>query len=139
MTKAQNNTAVQGPLIVFDGVCVLCNRWVNFILKADQKQVFTFSSYQGLPSYISKEGIFIPLEHSIALYDNGAWFQQSTAVLLIFKKLYGRFHWSQLAWLAPRFLRDFLYKQVAKRRYQWFGMNESCRVPSQEEANRFIG
>ncbi|MFZ9658312.1 MAG: DCC1-like thiol-disulfide oxidoreductase family protein, partial [Crocinitomicaceae bacterium] len=46
MTKAQNNTAAQGPLIVFDGVCVLCNRWVNFILKADQKQVFTLSRYQ---------------------------------------------------------------------------------------------
>jgi predicted DCC family thiol-disulfide oxidoreductase YuxK len=139
MKSYKNNPVVLSPLIVFDGVCVLCNRWVNYVLEKDQQQLFIFSSYQGLPTFISKKGVSIPLEQSIALYDNGAWFQQSTAILLIFKKLYGRFHWSQLAWIAPRFLRDFLYRQVAKRRYQWFGKTESCRVPNQDEANRFIG
>jgi predicted DCC family thiol-disulfide oxidoreductase YuxK len=126
-------------LIVFDGHCMLCNRFIQKMLHNDPSEKFTFSTLQGLPSSIDQSTLQTSTKDSISYLRNGSWFQKSTAVLLIYKDLYGSFHWTQLAWLCPRFLRDLCYVLIAKHRYNWFGRRAKCYLPSSEERDRFIG
>ena len=128
-----------GHVVVYDGVCMLCNRMVQYLLRNDQQQLLTFSTFQGLPDVISKNGLEFPLEESISYYRKGIWWQQSSAVLLIYKDVFGSWHWSQLAWVFPRFLRDFVYRIVAKNRYRWFGKHAQCVLPTPAQQDRFIG
>jgi predicted DCC family thiol-disulfide oxidoreductase YuxK len=111
---------------------------VQYLLRNDQQQLLTFSTFQGLPDVISKNGLEFPLEESISYYRKGIWWQQSSAVLLIYKDVFGSWHWSQLAWVFPRFLRDFIYRIVAKNRYRWFGKHAQCVLPTPAQQDRFI-
>jgi predicted DCC family thiol-disulfide oxidoreductase YuxK len=126
-------------LIVFDGHCMLCNRSIQKMLQNDKSAKFTFSTLQGLPSSIDQSALQTSIQDSISYLRNGVWFQKSTAVLLIHKDLNGAFHWTQLAWLCPGFLRDICYAYVAKHRYKWFGKRTSCYLPNADERTRFIG
>jgi predicted DCC family thiol-disulfide oxidoreductase YuxK len=128
-----------GHVVVYDGVCMLCNRLIQHLLAKDKRQVLTFSSFQGLPDVISKNGLQFPLEESISYYRKGRWWQQSSAILLIYKDVFGSWHWSQLAWIFPRFLRDFIYRIIAKNRYRWFGKHAHCVLPTPAQQDRFIG
>ncbi len=128
-----------GHVVVYDGVCMLCNRMVQYLLRNDQQQLLTFSTFQGLPDVISKNGLEFPLEESISYYRKGMWWQQSSAILMIYKDVFGSWHWSQLAWVFPRFLRDFIYRIVAKNRYRWFGKHAQCVLPTPAQQDRFIG
>jgi predicted DCC family thiol-disulfide oxidoreductase YuxK len=128
-----------GHVVVYDGVCMLCNRMVQYLLRNDQQQLLTFSTFQGLPDVISKNGLEFPLEESISYYRKGRWWQQSSAILMIYKDVFGSWHWSQLAWVFPRFLRDFVYRIVAKNRYRWFGKHAHCVLPTPAQQDRFIG
>lgn len=126
-------------LVVFDGQCVLCNRFIQRILQKDKTKKFTFSTLQGLPGSIDQSGLKFSIQDSISYLRNDTWFQKSTAALLIYFDLYGPLHWSQIAWLCPRLLRNLVYDVVAKNRYRWFGKNESCYLPHPEDQTRFIG
>jgi predicted DCC family thiol-disulfide oxidoreductase YuxK len=126
-------------LIVFDGHCMLCNRFIQKMLKNDLSAKFTFSTLQGLPSSFDQSTLQTSIQDSISYFRNGVWFQKSTAVLLIHKDLYGAFHWTQLAWLCPKLLRDICYAFIAKHRYKWFGKRTSCYLPNADERTRFIG
>lgn len=128
-------------LIVFDGVCVLCNRFTNYVIKHDQAELFYFTSYQKLLEMSSDtpiSGLPAHLDKSITYYRNEKFYQGSKAVLYIFKDLFGWFHWSQLGWLLPRFLRDFFYSRLANKRYTWFGRLASCPIPAPEIQHRFL-
>ncbi len=126
-------------LIVFDGTCILCNRFIQFILKKDKNAHFYFSSYQGLPADIDQHGLEVAKEESISYQRHGKWHQRSSAVLFIYQDLFGKLHYTQLAWLMPRFLRDFLYDIIALNRYKWFGKKDSCMMPDPIFKTRFIG
>ena len=126
-------------LIVYDGTCILCNRLIQYILKKDKYGRFYFSSYQGLPAEIDQRGLKIAKEDSISYQRNGKWHQRSAAFLFIYQDLFGKLHYTQLAWLLPRFLRDFLYDIIAQNRYKWFGKQESCLLPDPAFKARFIG
>jgi predicted DCC family thiol-disulfide oxidoreductase YuxK len=132
-------SAQHGHLVVYDGVCMLCNRLIQHLLAKDKRQILTFSTFQGLPNLISKNGLQFPLEESVSYYRKGRWWQQSSAVLLIYKDVFGSWHWSQLAWIFPRFLRDFIYRSIAKKRYRWFGKHTHCVLPTPAQRDRFIG
>jgi predicted DCC family thiol-disulfide oxidoreductase YuxK len=125
-------------LIVFDGHCMLCNRFIQKMLKNDHSAKFTFSTLQGLPSSIDQGTLQTSIQDSISYLRNGVWFQKSTAVLLIYKDLYGTFHWTQFAWLCPKFLRDLSYAYIAKNRYKWYSKKDSCMVPSPELESKFL-
>mgnify|MGYP000023182062 FL=1 len=133
---------MSGPyphVVVYDGVCLLCNRLIKYLLKKDRQQLLMFSTYQGLPDVISKKGLQFPMEESISYYRKGVWWQQSNAILLIYKDIHGAFHWSQIAWIFPRVARDFIYRFISKNRYRWFGKHESCLLPEPSIRARFIG
>ncbi len=127
-------------IILFDGVCNFCNYWVNFIIKRDKKKQFRFASLQSetakklLANYqYDKQDL-----DTVILIENGKVYTHSTAALRICKKLNGA--WPLLYGLIifPRFIRDWQYKFVAKRRYAWFGKSETCRIPSPEEKQLFL-
>ena len=139
LSPTKNRRIMPRHLLVFDGYCMLCNRFVHCILQKDRTKIFTFSTLQGLPVFIDQSGLQSNIKDSISYLRNDTWFQKSTAVLYIYQDLFGRFHWSQIAWLCPKFLRDPIYDLIAKYRYKWFGKNESCYLPLPEDSTRFIG
>ena len=128
------------PVILFDGICNFCNAGINFIIKQDKKRVFRFSALQSgtgqrlLEEHrLSKEGF-----ESFLLIENGKVYQKSTAGLKVYNKLPWYWKWTQLGWLAPRFVRDAIYDLIARNRYKWFGKKEHCMVPSPDTKNRFL-
>jgi len=131
-----NNTSI----ILFDGVCNLCNSSIQFIIKRDLKHRFQFSSLQSDASH----DILLQFQlknsnlDSIILIENGKIYQKSTAILKIFKNLTSLWRLSYIFIIIPKFIRDFVYDIVAKYRYKWFGEKNSCMIPSKELKNRFL-
>lgn len=125
-------------IVLFDGVCNLCNASVQWILKYDKKAIFTFSSIQ---SEFSKTTLTDPglLEvKTIILLENSKIYTKSTAVLRIARKL--QFPVNMLYGLIvfPKFIRDTVYDYVSRNRYKWFGKREECWLPTQELKSRFL-
>jgi len=119
--------------VLFDGVCNFCSGSVQFIVKRDKKGLFRFAPLQ---SETGKKYATEP--ESILLVDGDRVYARSDAALRIAKHL--RFPW-MLAWIfivVPRFLRDAIYKFIARNRYKWFGKKEVCMVPTPELRARFI-
>ena len=134
-----NNTKNKS-LILFDGVCNLCNASVNFIIKHDKKVHFNFASLQ---SDAAKELLLqfnvkkIKMD-SIVLIENGTFYEKSTAALRISKKLNGGYKLLYVFIIIPTFLRDWVYDFIAKNRYKWYGKKDSCMIPSKDLKNRFL-
>lgn len=125
-------------IIFFDGVCPVCNGFVDYVLKKDSKNQFQFSSLQSHYAKSTLQPQYQGLD-SVILKENDQTFIKSTAVLRILFQLGGL--WNALAVFLsaiPRPLRDFGYDIFAKNRYRIFGQNETCRLPSLEEKSRFI-
>ena len=128
-------------IILFDGVCNLCEASVQFVIKYDKKDVFRFVALQ---SDLGKELIkLIGLDNknidSVVLYEPGiAYYYKSIAALEIAKNLGGFFHLGTIFRLIPNELRNLIYDYVAKNRYQWYGKKESCLIPTKEIQSKFL-
>ena len=127
-------------IVVFDGVCNLCNRSVQFILKHDKKHKFLFAANQSENlKKISQDLSFdFANNQSIVYLRKSKVHTQSTAALLIAFDLGGWLKPLIIFWLIPSIIRNFAYQIVAKNRYRWFGKRDSCMVPDKAWANRFI-
>lgn len=127
-------------IVLFDGVCNLCNSSVNFIIKHDKKAQFLFASLQ---SDVAKEILLqfkskkINLD-SIVLIEQEIFYKKSIAVLRILKHLGGRYALFYCGVIIPKFIRDKLYDYIAKNRYKWYGKRESCMVPAAELKKKFL-
>ena len=127
-------------IVLFDGVCNLCNGFVNFIIKQDKKAIIKFATLQ---SEIAKEILKVhhinqlELNSVIVLIDDKIY-TKSSAALMILKELGGVWKMFFAFYIIPKFIRDFFYNIVAKYRYVLFGKKEICIIPSQEIVNRFI-
>ena len=128
-------------IILFDGVCNLCEASVQFVIKYDKKDLFRFVALQ---SDLGKEIIkHIGLDNknidSVVLYEPGiAYYYKSIAALEIAKNLGGFFHLGTIFRLIPNELRNLIYDYVAKNRYQWYGKKESCLIPTKEIQSKFL-
>ena len=124
-------------ILFFDGVCNLCNGFVNFLVWADQKRALQVASLQGKHAEKLLGQEFRKLD-SVVLYDEGEIYQRSDAVLQSFRLL--GFPWNLLLlfFLVPRFIRDFIYDCIASGRYQMFGKRDTCRLPTPEEKKYFL-
>ena len=127
-------------LVLFDGVCHLCEGFVQFVIARDPAGRFQFGALQ-TPSarrVLDLHDTPDPLPDTLVLVDQGRVFTRSTAVLRIARHL--TFPWPlAYAFLAvPRPLRDWTYAIVARHRYQWFGKREHCMVPTPAIRARFI-
>jgi len=130
----------QQKIILFDGVCNLCNGSVLFILQHERSPEFKFASVQSEKGkeLLSWCGLPADYKRAVILIDHGKIYLGSTAALKIGKTL--SVPWSLLAQvclIVPRFIRDGVYDQIAKHRYQWFGKRDICMVPNQNLKSRF--
>ncbi|WP_445488825.1 thiol-disulfide oxidoreductase DCC family protein [Niallia sp. 03133] len=126
-------------IILFDGVCNLCNGSVQFIIKRDPKKVFAFASLQGETGQALVNQYQVgKLLDSIVLIENGTVYKESEAVLRICRCLKGGWKFFYLFTFIPSFIRDPIYRYAARNRYKWFGKKESCMLPSKENKNRFL-
>ena len=129
-----------GPIILFDGVCNLCHRSVQFVLPRDKKGVFRFASLQSPvgQALLKKYGLSDGQTDSFVLVEMGRVYTRSSAALRVVKKLKGLWPLLTVTWIVPRPLRDRVYDYVARHRYQWFGKEESCWLPTPEWKGRFL-
>ncbi len=129
-----------GPIIFFDGVCNLCNRSVDFILRHDGKENFRFASLQSevAKDLMKNKGLDLQNMRTIILIKNGKIFYRSNAILEILRQLAAPWPLFYVLKLVPRFVRDGLYNLVSKHRYSWFGRRDTCRIPSTKERARFL-
>jgi predicted DCC family thiol-disulfide oxidoreductase YuxK len=128
-------------IILFDGVCNLCDSSVQYVIKHDKKDIFRFVSLQSeLGQKILKHiGINSIHTDSIVLYEPGiSYYYKSTAALEIAKGLSGIFTLATVFKILPTGIRDFIYDYVAKNRYKWYGKKESCMIPSEEIKSKFL-
>jgi predicted DCC family thiol-disulfide oxidoreductase YuxK len=130
-----------GPILLFDGVCNVCNGAVNFVIDHDPAGRFRFASLQSdvARELLAAHGLadLPPLSTSV-LIDGGRAYFDSDGVLRAALRLGGPFKLLAPLLLLPRALRDPLYRAFATRRYRWFGKTESCRVPTPEIRARFL-
>ena len=127
-------------IILFDGVCNYCNDKVNFIIKNDKKDVFRFVALQSETGkkIITYLGIDSALD-SIILYEPGyAYFIKSEAVFRIIKHLSSSVKLLLLFNFIPTSIKNLLYDFIAKNRYNWYGKNEQCMMPSEDKTGKFI-
>jgi len=124
-------------ILFFDGVCNLCNGFIDFLVKRDVAARIKYAPLQGEVAKAT-----VP-EHaqslsSVVLYKSGRVYTESTAAILALAELGGL--WGALKFLLifPKFLRDSVYRFVARNRYKWFGKKETCRLPTTEERARFL-
>ncbi len=127
-------------IVLFDGVCNLCDRSVQFIIRHDPTGRFRFASLQSDAgqTLLREYGIVGSPPESIVLVEGGRLFTHSTAALRIARHL--RFPWSLAAvfLLVPTPLRNSVYRVIARNRYRWFGKKEACLLPSPEVRARFL-
>lgn len=132
-------------VILFDGVCNLCNGFVNFVIDRDPDGYFAFAALQSEAAQaLLAEEARRPVRtgagilQSVVLVEDGRHYRKSTAALRIARQLKGP--WSLLGLLlaVPAPLRDAAYDWVAARRYAWFGQRDRCRVPTPELQERFL-
>ena len=127
-------------IILFDGVCNLCNSSVQFVIDRDLNNRFMFASLQSDfgQEVLKKHHLNTTDFDSIILLDQQKIYEKSSAALRIAKEL--KFPWNLLAifLILPKFLRDIGYNYVAKNRYNWFGKQESCWLPTPELRSKFL-
>ncbi len=128
-------------IILFDGVCNLCNGAVQFIIKRDKNEIFQFSPLQGAmgKKLISERNIDVGKIDSIILIEPGkAFYIKSDAVLKIGMELQNYGTISYVLNLIPSTLRNIVYDFVARNRYKWYGKKEVCMVPAPALKNKFL-
>lgn len=125
-------------IILFDGVCNLCNKSVQFIIKRDPEALFSFTSIQNETGRSLIRHYHIPNVDSVILIKQGKYYTQSDAALEICLHLNKGFRYLYVLKIIPRFIRDFIYQIIAKNRYKWFGKQESCMLPTEDMKKRFL-
>jgi|SRR5262245_17203506 len=133
---------MEQPIILFDGVCNLCNSAVDLILRHDREEVFLFGSLQSeSAARLLQEGRLRLTEElsTIVLLEGGRAYKESTAALRIARHLPWPWKLAYALVVVPPPLRDWAYRWLARNRYRVWGMRETCRVPTDAEKRRFIG
>jgi predicted DCC family thiol-disulfide oxidoreductase YuxK len=133
----------RGPLILFDGVCNLCNAAVQWVIARDDDARFRFASLQSEAARLALIGVLGPegvdsLPDSIVLMDETGVHTRSSAAIRIAEGLGRPYSLLSVGRVLPRPLRDAVYDFVARNRYRWFGRRETCMVPTPELTARFV-
>ena len=129
---------MNNSIVYFDGVCGLCNRTVDFLLKIDVDNKLLFAPLQGATA--QKKIHMLPGQNfnTIIFQHNDKLYYRSNAIITILKTVGGFWKITLLLKIIPLFIRDYFYKLIAGNRYKWFGKKESCRMPTPAERARFL-
>ncbi|RZJ06558.1 MAG: thiol-disulfide oxidoreductase DCC family protein [Rubrivivax sp.] len=127
-------------IIVFDAQCLLCSRWVRFVLRHDRERRFRFASMQGATGrrLLAAHGLSVDNLQTLLLVDGHRAWQHTAAILRVLHGLGWPWRLAWSGWLVPAFLRDIAYRWVARRRYKIFGRSELCLQPEPADATRFL-
>ena len=134
-----------GAVIVFDGVCVLCNGWVDFLLKHDRRGRYRFAAMQSDAgrALLAANGLdsddpasFLLVENDIAAAPRIS--TDTDAIRRVLAGLGGGWQLANMIALLPRRPRDAAYRWLARNRYRWFGRHDACRLPAPEHRHRFL-
>ena len=127
-------------IILFDGVCNLCNGTVQFILRHDKATRFKFAALQSEfgQKILRENGLPTEDLNSFVLLENGRVFTRSTAALRVARRLGRVYSLAYFLMIVPQPLRDLVYKAVANNRYRLFGRRESCAMPTPDTKERFL-
>jgi predicted DCC family thiol-disulfide oxidoreductase YuxK len=135
------NVPKNKKIIIFDGVCNLCNSSVLKVIKNDKKNIFLFAALQSKSGQeiINYLKIDISKIDSIILYEPGVSYDiKSTAVLKVMNDFGGLWSSATALLIFPERFRNFVYDYIAKNRYKWFGKKESCMLPTPELKAKFL-
>jgi predicted DCC family thiol-disulfide oxidoreductase YuxK len=129
-----------GDVVVFDGVCNLCNTVVQTIIRGDPDGRFQFASLQseGGRHLLEQHGVNALEPETVVLIRDGRVFTMSDAVLEIVRHMRFPYPLLLVGYVLPRFIRDALYRVVARNRYRWFGRRDSCMMPTPDLRHRFL-
>lgn len=138
--KYEDIVADPGPIVLFDGLCTVCDGSVQAILKRDRSGVFRFASLQGRfgQEVLRRTGLPSSELQTLILLENGRTHLRSTAVLRILHRLGGFWRIFDVFRLIPTPLRDAAYRLFARNRHRLFGRMETCSIPTPEVRSRFI-
>jgi predicted DCC family thiol-disulfide oxidoreductase YuxK len=127
-------------VVVFDGVCNLCNRYVRFVIKRDRDAFFRFAPLQspGGARMLKRHGFAPENVDTFVLIKGGRVYERSNAALEIARHLRGPWRLLRFVRIVPRWLRDRFYDIVARNRYRWFGKLDECVVPGPKDRGRFL-
>jgi len=126
-------------IILFDGVCNLCNKLVTFLIKYDKKNIFHFAALQTTAgNKLIEEYKLLDDRKSIILIKDGIVFYKSDAVNEIAKQITGWPSIFKYSSLVPKFFRDGIYDLIAKNRYYLFGKKQDCAIPTEDESKRYL-
>jgi len=127
-------------VVLFDGVCNLCNSSVNFLIDRDPAGYFKFAALQSDEAVPFLMAFAIPEDYldSIILLEGKRWYGHSDAPLQIARKMPGAWPLLYGFKVFPRFLRDAVYNGIARNRYRWFGKRDTCRIPTPDLRARFL-
>lgn len=128
-------------VILFDGVCRLCNGWSQFIITYDKEKKFKLAALQSPEGQDILSALGLPTDQfgSIVYIENNQAYQKSDAVLGIVKHLPFPWNWFYALHIIPKALRDWFYDRIAANRYALFGSYDQCMMPSAETRDRFLG
>lgn len=128
------------PIVLFDGLCNLCDRSVQFVLRRDHKKRFLFASLQGEKGQELLRQFKLPDNdfHSFILIEGEKVYTRSTGALRVLRQLGAGWKILYSLIIIPRFIRDGVYNWIARNRYKWLGKKEQCWVPTPELRERFL-
>ncbi len=130
---------MSASIVMFDGVCNLCNGAVRFIIHYDPHARFLFTALQSEPGAEMQRGFNIPEDvDSIILIEGEHVYTHSTAALRIARGLVGLWPLLYVLILVPRPIRDVVYRFIARNRYRWFGKKDVCMIPTPALKARFL-
>lgn len=128
------------PVILFDGICNLCNKSVQYVIRHDPGSVFKFASLQSETgrNLLNQYALSANDLNSFILIMNGKAYTRSTAALKVAGYLHGPARILYGFIIVPAFIRNAVYNTIARNRYKWFGKKESCMIPSPTLEARFL-
>ena len=127
-------------ILLFDGVCNLCNSAVQFVIRRDKKDQFRFAALQSLAGqkFLEKYGISKIELNSFILIVDGKAYDRSSAALHVANKLGGLWKLIYGLIVVPKFIRDSIYNFIARKRYSWFGKKDECMIPTPQLRSKFL-
>jgi len=135
-----NRADAEGAVIVFDGVCALCSRWVGFLLRFDRSGRYRFAAMQGEQGrrLLAAHGLDPDDPMSFLLLEDGRAWTDTDAIIRVLGGLGGAGRLATLALWMPRRGRDAAYRAIARNRYRWFGKHDTCYLPPPDQTWRFL-
>ena len=125
-------------IVLFDDVCVLCNSFAKFIINKDKKDIIRFSALQSQTAVTFHYKLVQQIDSIVLIYNSKKIYYKSDAVIKIFAILNYPTWFCRILEIIPKSIRDFIYDNVAKRRYKVFGKYEQCPIPPIEIRHKFL-